>query len=83
MPLPLSTLPKWMATIRCAESQAPGKLTLLISGKGTGSARDFREGKGSSTARTTEKKGIPFIKIADPVDENFHRKGKRVGGPKE
>jgi len=41
------------------------------------------EGKGSSTARTTEKKGIPFIKIADHVDVNFHRKGKRVGEPKE
>src|SRR5258707_179394 len=27
------------------------------------------------------KKGIPFIKIADHVDVNFHLKGKRVSGP--
>jgi hypothetical protein len=26
-------------------------------------------------------KGIPFIKIADHVEVNFHLKGKRVGGP--
>jgi hypothetical protein len=26
-------------------------------------------------------KGIPFIKIADHVDVNFHLKGKRVSGP--
>jgi hypothetical protein len=25
-------------------------------------------------------KGIPFIKIADHVDVDFHLKGKRVGG---
>jgi len=25
-------------------------------------------------------KGIPFIKIADHIDVNFHLKGKRVGG---
>ena len=26
-------------------------------------------------------KGIPFIKIADHVDVNFHLKEKQVGGP--
>jgi len=26
-------------------------------------------------------KGIPFIKIADHVDVNFHMLGKHVGGP--
>jgi hypothetical protein len=26
-------------------------------------------------------KGIPFIKIADHVDANFHLKWKRVSGP--
>jgi polyisoprenoid-binding protein YceI len=58
----------------------PEKLTLTISGKGTGSG----EIKGKMVFSRKDygmKKGIPFIKIADHVDVNFHLKGKRVGGP--
>ncbi|HXJ91902.1 MAG TPA: YceI family protein [Terriglobia bacterium] len=58
----------------------PEKLVLTVSGKGTGSG----EIKGSMVFNRKDygmNKGIPFIKIADHVDVNFHLKGKRVGGP--
>src|SRR5271157_1425545 len=58
----------------------PEKLTLTISGKGTGSG----EIKGSMVFNRKDygmKGGIPFIKIADHVDVNFHLKGRRVSGP--
>jgi len=58
----------------------PEKLTLTVSGKGTGSG----EIKGTMVFNRKDygmNKGIPFIKIADHVDVNFHLKGKRVGGP--
>jgi polyisoprenoid-binding protein YceI len=58
----------------------PEKLTLTVSGKGTGSG----EIKGAMVFNRKDygmNKGIPFIKIADHVDVNFHLKGKRVGGP--
>jgi polyisoprenoid-binding protein YceI len=57
---------KWMATLRFAESQSPRKLTLLISGKGTGSG----EIRGKMVFNRKDygmKKGIPFIKIADQI----------------
>jgi polyisoprenoid-binding protein YceI len=58
----------------------PEKLTLTISGKGTGSG----EIKGTMIFNRKDyemNKGIPFIKIADHVDVSFHLKGKRVSGP--
>lgn len=58
----------------------PEKLVLTVSGKGTGSG----EIKGSMVFNRKDygmDKGIPFIKIADHVDVNFHLKGKRIGGP--
>lgn len=58
----------------------PEKLVLTVSGKGTGSG----EIKGSMVFNRKDygmNKGIPFIKIADHVDVNFHLKGKRVSGP--
>jgi polyisoprenoid-binding protein YceI len=58
----------------------PEKMTLTVSGKGTGSG----EIKGSMVFNRKDygmDKGIPFIKIADHIDVNFHLKGKRVGGP--
>jgi polyisoprenoid-binding protein YceI len=58
----------------------PEKLTLTVSGKGTGSD----EIKGTMVFNRKDygmDKGIPFIKIADHVDVSFHLKGKRVGGP--
>jgi len=58
----------------------PEKLTLTVTGKGTGSG----EIKGSMVFNRKDyemKGGIPFIKIADHVDVNFHLKGKRVSGP--
>ena len=58
----------------------PEKLVLTVSGKGTGSG----EIKGRMVFNRKDygmNKGIPFIKIADHVDVNFHLKGKRVGGP--
>ena len=58
----------------------PEKLTLTVSGKGTGSG----EIKGKMVFNRRDygmNKGIPFIKIADHVDVNFHLMGKRVSGP--
>jgi polyisoprenoid-binding protein YceI len=56
------------------------KLMLIVSGKGT----DLGEIKGQMIFNRKDygmNKGIPFIKIADHVDVNFHLKGKRVSGP--
>lgn len=58
----------------------PEKLILTISGKGTGSG----ELHGAMVFNRKDygmNKGIPFIKIADHVDVNFHLKWKHVGGP--
>ena len=58
----------------------PEKLTLTVSGKGTGSG----EIKGKMVFNRRDygmNKGIPFIKIADHVDVSFHLQGKRVSGP--
>src|ERR1700758_3578704 len=58
----------------------PEKLTLVVSGRGTGTG----EIKGKMVFNRQDygmNKGIPFIKIADHVDVNFHLKGKRVSGP--
>ena len=58
----------------------PEKLTLVVSGRGTGST----EVKGKMVFNRKDygmNKGIPFIKIADHVEVNFHLKGKRVSGP--
>ena len=58
----------------------PEKLTLVVSGKGTGTG----ELKGKMVFNRKDygmNKGIPFIKIADRVDVNFHLKGRRVSGP--
>ncbi|MFZ0522059.1 MAG: YceI family protein [Candidatus Acidiferrales bacterium] len=58
----------------------PEKLALVVSGKGTGSG----EIKGRTVFNRKDygmKKGIPFIKIADHVEVNFHLKGRRVSGP--
>ncbi|HKN24877.1 MAG TPA: YceI family protein [Candidatus Acidoferrum sp.] len=58
----------------------PEKLTLLVSGRGTGSG----EIKGTMVFNRKDygmNKGIPFIKIADHVDVSFHLKEKHVSGP--
>jgi polyisoprenoid-binding protein YceI len=58
----------------------PEKLTLTVSGRGSGSG----EIKGVMVFNRKDygmNKGIPFIKIADHVDVSFHLKGKRVSGP--
>jgi polyisoprenoid-binding protein YceI len=58
----------------------PEKLMLVVSGKGTGSS----EIKGKMIFNRKDygmKKGIPFIKIADHVEVNFHLKAKRISGP--
>jgi len=58
----------------------PEKMTLTVSGKGTGSA----EIKGKMVFNRKDygmNKGIPFIKIADHVDVTVHLRGKRVSGP--
>lgn len=58
----------------------PEKLTLVVSGRGTGSG----EIKGKMVFNRKDygmNKGIPFISIADHVEVNFHLKGKRVSGP--
>lgn len=58
----------------------PEKLTLTVTSKGKGSA----EIKGAMVFNRKDygmNKGIPFIKIADHVDVNFHLEAKRVSGP--
>ncbi len=58
----------------------PEKLTLVVSGKGTGSG----EIKGKMVFNRRDygmNKGIPFIRIADHVEVNFHLEAKRVSGP--
>jgi polyisoprenoid-binding protein YceI len=58
----------------------PEKLTLVVSGKGTGSG----EIKGRMVFNRKDygmNKGIPFIKIADHVDVSFHLKEKQISGP--
>ena len=58
----------------------PEKLTLTVSGKGTGSG----EIKGAMVFNRKDygmNKGIPFISIADHVDVVFHLRGRRVAGP--
>jgi polyisoprenoid-binding protein YceI len=58
----------------------PEKLTLTVSGRGTGSG----EIAGSMVFNRKNygmNKGIPFIKIADYVNVDFRLKGKRVSGP--
>jgi polyisoprenoid-binding protein YceI len=58
----------------------PEKLTLTLSGKGTGSG----EINGKMVFNRKDygmNKGIPFIRIADHVDVSFHLKEKRVSGP--
>ncbi|MGA9305820.1 MAG: YceI family protein [Candidatus Sulfotelmatobacter sp.] len=58
----------------------PEKLTLTVSGRGTGAG----EIKGKMVFNRKDyglNKGIPFIKIADHVDVTFHLKEKRVSGP--
>jgi polyisoprenoid-binding protein YceI len=58
----------------------PEKLTLVVSGRGTGSG----EIKGKMVFNRKDygmKKGIPFMSIADHVEVSFHLEGKRVSGP--
>jgi len=58
----------------------PEKLTLTVSGRGTGEG----EIKGKMVFNRKDygmNKGIPFIAIADHVDVSFHLKEKRVSGP--
>ena len=58
----------------------PEKLTLVVTGKGTGSG-DIKGRMVFNRKDYGMKKGIPFIKIADHVEVDFHLKGKRVSGP--
>jgi polyisoprenoid-binding protein YceI len=58
----------------------PEKLTLTISGKGTGSG-ELHGAMVFNRKNYGMNKGIPFIKIADHVDVNFHLKWRHVGGP--
>ena len=58
----------------------PEKLTLTVSGNGTGSG----EIKGIMVFNRKNygiNGGIPFVKIADHVDVAFHLEGKRISGP--
>jgi polyisoprenoid-binding protein YceI len=58
----------------------PEKLTLTVSGKGTGSGAV----KGTMAFDRKDygmNKGIPFIKVADRVEVTVDLKGKRVSGP--
>jgi polyisoprenoid-binding protein YceI len=58
----------------------PEKLTLVVTGKGTGSS----EIKGKMVFNRKNygmKKGIMFVKIGDHVSVNFHLRANRVSGP--
>jgi polyisoprenoid-binding protein YceI len=58
----------------------PEKLRLTLSGKGTGTAEI--DGKMVFNRKDYGmNKGIPFIKIADHVDVNFHLKAKQIAAP--
>jgi polyisoprenoid-binding protein YceI len=65
-------------TIRGATN--PEKLTLTISGKGTGSG-EIHGAMVFNRKNYGMNKGIPFIKIADHVDVSLHLKWKHTGGP--
>jgi polyisoprenoid-binding protein YceI len=58
----------------------PEKLTLTVSGKGTGSV-DIKGAFVFNRKNYGMNKGIPFMKIADHVDVDFHFKPKQVSGP--
>ena len=58
----------------------PEKLTLTVSGKGTGSGA-IRGRMVFNRKNYGMNKGIPFIKIADHVDVSFHLNWKHVSGP--
>ena len=58
----------------------PEKLTLTVSGKGTGTG-DIKGKMVFNRKDYGMNKGIPFIKIADHVDVEFHLKARRVSGP--
>jgi hypothetical protein len=57
----------------------PEKLTLTVSGKGTGSG-ELHGAMVFNRKNYGMDKGIPFIKIADHVDVNSHLTWKHVGG---
>ena len=56
------------------------KLTLTVSGKGTGSGA-IAGTMGFDRKQYGMNSGIPFIKIADRVEVNVNLKGQRVSGP--
>jgi polyisoprenoid-binding protein YceI len=58
----------------------PEKLTLTVSGRGTGSG-DLRGAMVFNRKDYGMTKGIPFIRVADHVDVNFHLHWKHVGRP--
>jgi polyisoprenoid-binding protein YceI len=58
----------------------PEKLKLTVSGNGTGSG-DIIGNMVFNRKDYGMNKGIPFIKIADHVEVDFHLKAKRVSGP--
>jgi polyisoprenoid-binding protein YceI len=58
----------------------PEKLTLTLSGKGTGSG-EIKGIMAFDRKQYGMNSGIPFIKIADRVEVNVALKGKRVSGP--
>jgi polyisoprenoid-binding protein YceI len=58
----------------------PEKLTLAVSGKGTGSG-DIKGKMVFNRKDYGMNKGIPFIRIANHVEVNIHLRGKRVSGP--
>jgi YceI-like domain len=68
----------WDFTIRGVSNLE--KLMLTISGEGTGSG-ELHGAMVFNRKNYGMDKGIPFIKVADHVDVNFHLKWKHVGGP--
>ena len=58
----------------------PEKLTLTLSGKGTGTG-DIKGTLAFDRKDYGMNSGIPFIRIADRVEVTVSLKGKRVGGP--
>ena len=58
----------------------PEKLTLAVSGKGTGSG-EIKGTMAFDRKNYGMNSGIPFIRIADRVEVTVDLKGKRVSGP--
>ena len=68
--------------MQCCGTQALGdEFSYLENPRPVGAESSLTESASSPFQTEPRHKGIPFIKIADHVDVNFHLNWKHVGGP--